>query len=63
MLKILQFICVLLAAGILGQWYLTDYRKARMAGLPWYRAYFSLPGVLIVLLILLLPILARYILD
>lgn len=63
MLKILQFICVLLAAGILGQWYLVEYRKARMAGLPWYRAYFSLPGVLIVLLILLLPILARYILD
>jgi hypothetical protein len=54
---------VLLAAGILGQWYLTEYRKARMAGLPWYRAYFSLPGILIVLLILLLPILARFALD
>jgi uncharacterized protein HemY len=63
MLKILQFICVLLAAAILGQWYLAEYRKARMAGLPWYRAYFSLPGILIVLLILLLPILARFILD
>lgn len=63
MLKILQFICVLLAAAILGQWYLAEYRKARMAGLPWYRTYFSLPGILIVLLILLLPILARFILD
>jgi hypothetical protein len=61
MLKILQFICVLVAASILGQWYLAEYRKARMKALPWYRACFSLPGILIILLILLLPIIARFI--
>ena len=61
MLKILQFICVLVAASILGQWYLAEYRKARIKALPWYRTYFSLPGILIVVLILLLPIIARFI--
>jgi hypothetical protein len=61
MLKILQFICILVAAGILGQWYLAEFRKARMQALPWYRACFSLPGILIVLLILFLPIIARFI--
>jgi hypothetical protein len=59
MLKILQLVCVLVAAGILGQWYLTEFRRARMQGLPWYRACFSLPGILIFLLILLLPIIAQ----
>lgn len=60
-LKILQFISVLIAAGILGNWYLAEYRKARMSGLPLYRAYFTLPGILIILLILFLPLIARYI--
>jgi hypothetical protein len=61
MLKIVQLIAVLLAACILGNWYLAEYKKARAAGLPWYRAYFSLPGILIILLIFLLPLLARLI--
>lgn len=60
-LKIIQLIPVLLAACILGNWYLAEYRKARAARLPSYRAYFSLPGICIILLILLLPILARMI--
>jgi hypothetical protein len=51
----------MLAACTLGNWYLAEYKKARAAHLPAYRAYFSLPGILIVLLIFLLPILARLI--
>lgn len=61
LIKSIQLIAVLVAAVVLGNWYLAEYRKARAANLPSYRAYFSLPGVLIVLLIVLLPILARYI--
>ena len=59
--KNLQYLSVLVAAAILGNWYLAEYKKARLAGQPWYRAYCSLPGVLIVVLILLLPIIARFI--
>ncbi|MEJ2246738.1 MAG: hypothetical protein P8Y80_11780 [Acidobacteriota bacterium] len=60
-LKIIQLIAVLLAACILGNWYLAEYKKARAANLPSYRAYFSLPGICILLLILLLPLIARLI--
>jgi hypothetical protein len=61
MLKIIQLLAVMLAACTLGNWYLSEYKKARSAGLPLYRAYFSLPGVLIILLIILLPLFARLI--
>jgi hypothetical protein len=57
----LQYLSVLIAAVILGNWYLAEYKKAKQARLPWHRAYFSLPGMLIILLILLLPIIARFI--
>jgi hypothetical protein len=60
-LKIIRLIAVLLAACILGNWYLAEYKKARAAHLPSYRAYFSLPGILIIVLVLLLPLLARMI--
>ena len=61
LIKLIQAIAVLLAAAILGNWYLAEYRKARAANLSSFRAYFSLPGILIVLMIILLPVLARYI--
>ena len=59
--NIIPLIAVLGAASILGNWYLAEYKKARSANLPLYRAYFSLPGALIILLILLLPLLVRII--
>ena len=61
MIKNLQYLSVLIAAIILGNWYMSEYKKARIAGLPWYRAYFSLPGILIFALILFLPVIARFI--
>jgi len=61
MLKIIKLIAVLGAASILGNWYLAEFKKARSANLPLYRAYFTLPGILIILLILLLPVLFRLI--
>jgi len=59
--KIIQVVAILGAASILGNWYLSEYRKARAAHLPSYRAYFSLPGALIILFVLLLPLLVRII--
>ena len=60
-LKVVQFASVLIAASILGNWYLAEYRKARISGLPLYRAYFTLPGLLIIALIIALPLIIRYI--
>ena len=58
---ILQAICVLIAASILGNWYLAEFRKAKLANQPLYKRYFSLPGILILIFILLLPVIVRYI--
>lgn len=44
---------VLLAAILLGNWFLAALRTSRAQGKPWYAVYLSLPGILVVLAILL----------
>lgn len=56
---LLRMVCVLIAAGLLGNWFLKELRKAKVLGLPWYRPYLSPPGLLIILIIILVPILAK----
>ena len=55
MVEIIRIIAVLVAAIMLGNWFLAELRRTRAQGKAWYWAYFSLPGVLI-LLALLLPL-------
>jgi hypothetical protein len=38
---------------IIGNWFLSELRKARAARLPWYKPYLSIPGLLIIAAILL----------
>jgi len=52
----LRLLSVLLAAAILGNWFLAEVRAARRRGRPWYAAYLSAPGLLI-LAALALPLL------
>jgi hypothetical protein len=52
-------ICAILAASaMLGNWFLTEVKASKLKGEPWYSPYFSLPGILIICIIILLPILA-----
>ena len=46
---------VLIAAIIIGNWFLTEVRKARRQQQPWYKPYLSVPG-LIILAALSLPL-------
>ncbi|MFO7861463.1 MAG: hypothetical protein R6U41_09600 [Desulfosalsimonas sp.] len=48
---------MLLAAGILGNWFLSEVKKAKIEKKPWYTPYVSIPGLLI-LLALSLPVIA-----
>lgn len=48
---------MLLAAGILGNWFLSEVKQAKMKKKPWYTPYLSVPGLLI-LLALSLPVIA-----
>jgi len=55
---LIKIIAVCLAAGLLGNWFLNEVKKAKRKGQPPYTAYSSLPGILIILLIVFLPIVA-----
>ena len=50
---ILKLVAVLVAAISIGNWYLAEWRKAKNSGLPWYSHYLSIPGILIILIVLL----------
>lgn len=54
---IVKIIAPLVAAILLGNWFLSEVKKARIKGGPWYQPYLSIPGVMIILVILLLPVL------
>ncbi|MBS3809099.1 MAG: hypothetical protein KGY38_02955 [Desulfobacterales bacterium] len=54
---IIKILAVLIAAGILGNWFLSELKKSKIRQDPWYKPYISTPGLLI-LLALLLPLIA-----
>ena len=58
-MTILKTISILAAALLLGNWYLSEVRKAKAAGRPWYAPYLTLPGILVIVT-LLIPIYIRF---
>ncbi len=54
--EILKMIAVLGSAILIGNWFLSELKKSRAKGEPWYKPYFTLPGLLILLAALILPI-------
>lgn len=44
----LKAIPILVAAFLLGNWFLSEVRKAKAAAKPWYAPYLTIPGILIV---------------
>jgi hypothetical protein len=46
-IEIAKVLSVLAGAAILGQWFLTEFKKARLRRLPWYAPYLTPPGLLI----------------
>lgn len=57
-LSIVRLIAVLVAAVLIGNWFLSELRKAQAARLPWYKPYISIPGLLIIAAVLLPVILS-----
>ena len=50
---------ILIAAFFLGNWFLSEVKKAKAAGKPWYAPYLTVPGIL-VLIVLLIPVILRF---
>jgi hypothetical protein len=61
-LEIIKYLPVLIAALLLGNWFLTEVKKAKIQQKPWYAPYLSIPGILI-LLAISLPIFIRFFLN
>ncbi len=55
LLEAAKLVSVLLGAAILGNWFLSEVKRSRRRNLPWYSAYLSPPGLLI-LAALLVPV-------
>ena len=53
---IVRIIAPLVAAILVGNWFMSEVKKARSKGAPWYQPYISIPGLLIILAVLLVPI-------
>ena len=53
--SLLKMIAVLVAAILIGNWFMAEVKKARLERKPWHQPYLSTPGILI-MLALLLPI-------
>jgi len=58
LITIVKLIAILAAAGILGSWFLREFKQAKLAGKPWYAPYLSAPGIVVIIILVLLPILA-----
>lgn len=56
---ILKAIPILLAALLLGNWFLSEVRKAKAAGKSWYAPYLTIPGILI-MIAFLIPVYLRF---
>ena len=54
--NIIKIIPILIAAILLGNWFLSELKRANATGKPWYTAYISIPGLLILLAILVTPL-------
>jgi hypothetical protein len=48
-ISLLKMAAVLLAASFLGNWFLSELKKARAFQKPWYTPYLTPPGLLIII--------------
>jgi len=56
MIKILMYTPVLIASIILGKWFLAEASKSKQKGEAGYKPYVSIPGIIIVIIVLGLPV-------
>jgi hypothetical protein len=57
LITLTKYMAVLVAAMILGNWFLIEVKKAKSNKQPWYKPYFSVPGLIILAAVLGLPLL------
>jgi hypothetical protein len=53
---LIKIIPVMIAAILLGRWFQAEFKQTTLQKKPWYSAYISIPGLIILLIILVVPI-------
>ena len=56
LITLVKYAAVLLAAIIIGNWFMVEVKKAKFNEQPWYKPYISVPGLIILLAVLGLPV-------
>ncbi|MFP4308704.1 MAG: hypothetical protein ACLFPR_05780 [Desulfococcaceae bacterium] len=56
-LAAIKAVAALMAAMILGNWFLAEVKRAKANGAPWYQPYLTAPGFMILVLVLGVPVL------
>ncbi len=51
-MNIFKFAAVILAAAIIGRWFKAELDRATINKEPWYAAYLTIPGLIIIFAIL-----------
>ena len=55
--ELLRMAAALIAGAMLGSWFLKEVRRCRAAGQPWHAPYRTVPGILVLLTVIILPLL------
>jgi len=53
---LIKIIPVMIAAILLGKWFQAELKQTALQKKSWYSAYISIPGLIILLIILVVPI-------
>ncbi|MCP4687506.1 MAG: hypothetical protein GY859_05605 [Desulfobacterales bacterium] len=60
LIEILKMVPILIAALLLGNWFMSEVKAARLKGKPSWKPYLSPPGLIIIAAVVILPILMLY---
>jgi hypothetical protein len=56
LLELMKVCAVLMASAMLGNWFLSEVKKSKQKGAPWYTPYMTIPGIIVLCCVLLVPI-------
>ncbi|MCP4744639.1 MAG: hypothetical protein GY874_00630 [Desulfobacteraceae bacterium] len=56
---LIGYACVLFAAIILGNWFIAELKKKTANRGNWYNPLLTIPGIIIIIIVLAMPIAAR----
>jgi hypothetical protein len=57
LIQLLKVCAILVASAMIGNWFLSEVKASKRRDAPWYTPYVSIPGIIVIGFIILVPIL------